>query len=82
MKLTTHMLIEKGTPSGLDVASLAICEQIRTIDRHRPGPDFTARRSDRHHSWTEAPLNRWLIGAGRFRRSGMRVEPHLKFCCP
>lgn len=31
----THLLIEKGPPSGLDAASVAVCEQIRTIDTLR-----------------------------------------------
>jgi len=31
----THVLIMKGAPSGLDVTSVALCEQIRTVDRAR-----------------------------------------------
>ena len=31
----THVLIVKGAPSGLDVTSVAQCEQIRTVDRAR-----------------------------------------------
>lgn len=31
----THVLIEKGAPSGLDTTSVALCEQIRTIDQLR-----------------------------------------------
>jgi mRNA interferase MazF len=31
----THVLIVKGAPSGLDATSVALCEQIRTVDRTR-----------------------------------------------
>jgi mRNA interferase MazF len=31
----THMLIVKGAPSGLDMTSVALCEQMRVADRTR-----------------------------------------------
>jgi mRNA interferase MazF len=31
----THILIVRGAPSGLDVTSVALCEQVRTVDRTR-----------------------------------------------
>jgi len=31
----THLLILKGAPSGLDITSVALCEQIRVADRTR-----------------------------------------------
>jgi mRNA interferase MazF len=31
----THILILKGAPSGLAVTSVALCEQIRVVDRAR-----------------------------------------------
>ena len=31
----THILIVKGTPSGLDETSVALCEQMRVADRTR-----------------------------------------------
>jgi mRNA interferase MazF len=31
----THILILKGAPSGLDITSVALCEQIRVADRTR-----------------------------------------------
>lgn len=31
----THVLILKGAPSGLDVTSVALCEQMRVADRAR-----------------------------------------------
>jgi len=31
----THVLIAKGAPSGLDEISIALFEQIRTVDRRR-----------------------------------------------
>jgi mRNA interferase MazF len=31
----THVLITEGAPSGLDVISVALLEQIRTVDRKR-----------------------------------------------
>ena len=31
----THVLITEGTPSGLDIVSMALFEQIRTVDRRR-----------------------------------------------
>jgi len=30
-----HVLIAAGPPSGLDVASMALCDQIRTVDKRR-----------------------------------------------
>ena len=31
----THVLIERGTPSGLDITSVALFEQMRVVDRVR-----------------------------------------------
>jgi mRNA interferase MazF len=31
----THVLIVKGAPSGLDATSVALFEQVRTVDRAR-----------------------------------------------
>jgi mRNA interferase MazF len=31
----THILMVKGAPSGLDVTSMALCEQIRVVDGTR-----------------------------------------------
>jgi mRNA interferase MazF len=31
----THILIVKGAPSGLDITSVALCEQMRVADRTR-----------------------------------------------
>src|ERR1700736_6254909 len=31
----THILIMKGIPSGLDVTSIVLCEQMRVADRRR-----------------------------------------------
>lgn len=30
-----HALIAAGNPAGLDVASMALCDQIRTVDKRR-----------------------------------------------